>query len=298
MMILRGHADAVRSLAYSPDGLELATAGDDKTIALWNVAQGKVEETLKHKAGVEAVAYSPDGTLLAAATAAGEIVLWDRGARTRRRSVQAHAQGSRALAFLTEGNYLVTGGWDGSIQLIDCRGKGWMRWLGARTKDVIVADRAPVLAVASGPRAPHVAAGSHDGSIALWDLNQRSAPAATLEQSGPAVFALAWAPENQTIASGDADGVIKLWDLTGLRQRAVLKGHEWSIYSLAFSLDGRTLLSGSADCTVRLWDVTTAGELSVFHWHQSWVTCVAFAPDGMTAAAGSADHSVVIWDLE
>ena len=50
---LKGHTDAVHSVAFSPDGKTLASGSEDKTIKLWDVATGKEQATLKgHKDAV------------------------------------------------------------------------------------------------------------------------------------------------------------------------------------------------------------------------------------------------------
>src|SRR5262249_42012947 len=70
---LKGHTDAVWSVAFSPDGKTLALggglAGQPGEIQLWDVATGKEQATLKgHTDGVNCVAFSPDGKTLASAS--------------------------------------------------------------------------------------------------------------------------------------------------------------------------------------------------------------------------------------
>src|SRR5262245_644776 len=63
---LRGHALALASVAYSPDGKYIATGSYDRTTKVWDAASGKELVTLTgHEAAVEAVAFSPDGKSLA-----------------------------------------------------------------------------------------------------------------------------------------------------------------------------------------------------------------------------------------
>src|SRR5215475_10889338 len=81
---LKGHTEAVWSVAFSPSGKTLASgggfAGSPGDIHLWDVATGKEQDTLKgHPNGVNCVAFSPDGKTLASSSGSfgGTIKLWD-----------------------------------------------------------------------------------------------------------------------------------------------------------------------------------------------------------------------------
>mgnify|MGYP003379201992 CR=1 FL=1 len=75
---LSGHIGGAWAVAYRPDGGELASAGADGTIRIWDTDTGKELQSLSgHIGGAWAVAYRPDGAELAVAGADGTVRIWD-----------------------------------------------------------------------------------------------------------------------------------------------------------------------------------------------------------------------------
>ena len=72
----KGHTDAIKSVAFSPDDKTLLSGSADRTARLWDVVTGQELLTFKdHKFPVHLVAFAPDGKRLATASH-NEVKLW------------------------------------------------------------------------------------------------------------------------------------------------------------------------------------------------------------------------------
>ena len=72
---LTGHGNGVQSVAFSPDGRTLASAGADGLIKLWEMRSSKELATL-NGGNVWSVAFSPDGRILASGGGGDRLRLW------------------------------------------------------------------------------------------------------------------------------------------------------------------------------------------------------------------------------
>jgi len=77
LLTLTGHAEAVWSVAISPDGQTLVSGSSDKTIKVWDLSTGKLVRTLTGHTGIVwSVAISPDGQTLVSGSLDKTIKMW------------------------------------------------------------------------------------------------------------------------------------------------------------------------------------------------------------------------------
>ncbi|MDP6558169.1 MAG: hypothetical protein QGG71_26120, partial [Pirellulaceae bacterium] len=77
ILTFKGHAGAVQTVAFSPDGNSIASAGRDSAVKVWNASTGKMLLVLKVDSGfINTVAFSPEGKRIAAAQRSN-IKVWD-----------------------------------------------------------------------------------------------------------------------------------------------------------------------------------------------------------------------------
>ncbi|HYX42116.1 MAG TPA: WD40 repeat domain-containing protein, partial [Pyrinomonadaceae bacterium] len=123
---LAGHTSVITSLAFSPDGQQLASASWDKTIKLWDTRTGQLLRTLEgHTSSVTALAFSPDGKTLVSGSADylvdrdHSIKLWDVQSGQLLRTLEGHATGVTLLCVSPDGKSLASTGRGGEIRLWD-----------------------------------------------------------------------------------------------------------------------------------------------------------------------------------
>lgn len=262
------HPLGITSLAFSPDGQSLITAGYDAIIRLWDLSNDSVVKTYKgHSGTVWTIAFRPDGKMIASAGEDRTIKLWNVQEGTLLKIMEGHTLNVWSVKFTPDGNQIVSGSFDNTIKIWDVND--------GKAIHTLEGHEQAIVDLAISPDGKTLASGSDDATIKLWNLGEGRLMQ-TLKGGDEHVQALAFSPDSKRLLSGGKDkssfgeflqnifgdshsnkGIsMRLWDLQSGEVLQTFCEHSNDVNDVDYSPDGKWIASASSDKTVKLWRVT------------------------------------------
>ncbi|RSH91464.1 hypothetical protein EHS25_009763 [Saitozyma podzolica] len=264
----QGHYYDMNTLAFSSDGQNIATGGEDGKVKVWNATSGFCFVTFpEHTAGVSTVEFAKGGQVLFSASLDGTVRAYDL---VRYRNFRTFTSPTPvqfcSLAVDPSGEVVCAGSID-SFEIYM-----WSVQTG-KLLDVLSGHTAPVAGLAFSPSGDQLASASWDRSVRLWSVFGRARTSEPITVSSEAT-ALAFRPDGKEICAATLDGQLSFIDVA-----------EGQISSV---IEGRRDISGGRKAEDR---TTAANNPSSKHFNS-----VTYTADGACVLAGGSSKYVVIYD--
>lgn len=334
---LPGHAEAVISTSFSPDGRYLASGSGDTTVRFWDVNTETPQFVCKgHKHWVLTIVWSPDGNKLASGCKNGQIFLWDPASGKQiGKPLTGHKQWITCLVWeplhlnpecrklassskdttiriwdvILGQTFITLSGHTQSITCIKWGGTGLLYSASQdRTIKVWRTDDGVLCRTLQGhAHWVNTLALSTDYVMRTGSFDPRHADVVYMEvtdtkeelsEKALKRYTTVKGADPERLVSGSDDFTLFLWCPESDKQPvARMTGHQQLINDVRFSPDARLIASASFDKSIKLWEGRTGKYLGSLRGHVQAVYQVAWSADSRLLVSGSADSTLKLWDV-
>jgi WD40 repeat protein len=288
-LIYRGHTSVVHTVAWSPDGVSIASGSDDSSVRVWNAMTGDHAEVYVLQALDEvhrtSVDWSSDNRYFASSSESTSAQVWDVQTQDHLFAYTGHTDTIYKVRWSPIVKRVASASKDGTVRVWD-----------AFNGDHVLVYRGHsgiVWGVAWSPDGTKIASAGSDG-VHVWNAANGILLLRYHGHTG-VVPAISWSHDGLHIVTGGVDKSIQVWNAATGARLHTFSGHSDVVYGVAWSPDNRHIASASFDKTAQIWDTTTGKHVFAYHGHTDSVYEVTWAPDGTRIASCSDDETVRVW---
>jgi WD40 repeat protein len=248
-------AKPLRSVAFSLDGMQVVTSGDNTALRFWDGTNGlPLDAYIAHQGSVTAIAFSATGTIVtgsndksaSAWSAAPQWKLIGQLGVSKENPLDLAASPfvNRILTldFSSDGKLLATGGGDPS----------------------------------------------RSGELMIWDVEKQQLVRTIEDAHSDTVMGVEFSRDGRTLVSGAADKFVKTFDVATGKHIRSYEGHTHHVLDVSIKGDQSTIISAGADNVIKVWNTETGEQRRTISTYKKQVVCVQYiaASDNFVSCSG------------
>ncbi|OQY53884.1 MAG: hypothetical protein DRR08_10090 [Candidatus Parabeggiatoa sp. nov. 2] len=294
--VYKGAGNILLAVAVSPDGKQVAAAGLNGRLMLFDVDTGKYKSLQGHTETVRTIDFHPQEQWLVSGGDDKRIIFWSLPDGKKLRELERAPDEVKALAFSPDGKYLASAGGEdesknGDIILWDTqtyKKRGTFKGHTARISEG---------GLAFNSTGEWLASASHDKTVRLWNVNTHE-ETYILEGFINTVNKAIFSPDGSHLATCSKQ-TLYLWKIGSdkVELSHKLLGHQGEVYALSFVAEGRHLVSAGEDQSLRLWDIESGVTLRIFQGNLGDINDIAVTKAGKIYSASN-DQTVRRWNID
>jgi WD40 repeat protein/DNA-binding SARP family transcriptional activator/energy-coupling factor transporter ATP-binding protein EcfA2 len=280
------HKDWVTSVEPSLDGSQVATAGRDGAVRVWDLPRRRAVSTIRaHDGWAYGASLSPDGRRLASAGEDGVVAVWDLDSKQKRVLLRLRPPHlPYGVDFSPDGRRVIVPVSDGTVRLVPVDGDGPV--------SVLRGHDGPVWSAQFSPDGTQAVSAGEKQSARIWDLATGTSKVLAHPES---VFSAGFSPDGKRVATAGADGVVRVWHASGRGTPLSIPVDDEALEWVQFSGDGRRLVTAGDDGVVRVFDAHGGPPLEELTGHKGIVLRAAFVPGTNTIVSAGEDRRLRRW---
>lgn len=243
---------------------------------------------------VDTVNFNPSGDWIAlGVSGAGQLLVWEWQSEQYIMKQQGHSNVMSSLTYSSDGNFIVTGAYDGKVKVWNVQNGFCVVTFPEHTSGVTAVD--------FSRNKKFFVSASLDGTVRAFDMvryrNFRTLTAPRLVQFSSVAIDYS----GEFVAAGAQDVFdIHLWSMRHGKLVEVLSGHEGPVMTLDFSPSptSSTLVSGAWDHTIKIWNCLEESSAHETINLMSDIVCVAFKPNGEDVAIATLNCVINVLDVK
>lgn len=294
----------VNGVALSSDYQRMATAGDDGSVRVWELAsQTELLRIDAHKNIAYQIAFTGDGRLVSCGNDP-TIRIWDAETGEPKGLLQGHTDTVEAIELSPDGQFLASVSMDHTVRLWDLHTNKEARFLYSHSQ--------PAKCVAFSGDGRLVASGAKGGEVVVFDMATYK-PVAKLQHLDD-VHGVALSSDGNVVAVADGGGMAAIWRIEpnpsikpsdSAKRVTAWAAHSGRVWSIAFPPNGDRLLTAGSDGKVKLslpetsfgWRNLALRESGRFDGYPKSRRWLATIPDSAKIVTAVDTRGLLVWEL-